>query len=90
MANSMSEQSGVIYSRRCLTPRIAWAAATDAGNRAMCAGGRTAWSEEDRDIAHDIYERLAREGGFHFDEDSNDPAGLDRLLALEARERALR
>lgn len=38
--------------------QIAWAAATDAGNRSMKAGKRKAWSIEDRNVAASTFERL--------------------------------
>jgi len=43
-----------------MTDTIARAAATDAGNRAMRAGGRTAWSVDDYDAAAAEYQRLAQ------------------------------
>jgi hypothetical protein len=45
-----------------LTPKIAraaaWAAATDAGNRSMRAGNRTAWNEDDYNAACEEFYRL--------------------------------
>lgn len=41
-----------------ITRRIAWAAATDAGNRSMRDAGRTAWSQEDYDAAVAEFYRL--------------------------------
>lgn len=40
------------------TRPLAWAAATDAGNRSMQAAGRTAWNEEDYRIARETFDRL--------------------------------
>ena len=41
-----------------MTKEIARAAAMDAGNRAMRAGGRKAWSAEDYNVACEEFERL--------------------------------
>lgn len=41
-----------------LTRDLAWAAATDAGNRRMRKAGRTAWSEEDYGVATREFDRL--------------------------------
>jgi hypothetical protein len=38
-----------------VTRTILWAQATDAGNRSMRAAGRTAWSEEDCNVACEAY-----------------------------------
>lgn len=44
--------------RLTMTREFARAAATDAGNRSMRAGGRGAWSEADYNAAVAEYERL--------------------------------
>jgi hypothetical protein len=44
--------------RMPITREIALAAATDAGDRNMQAGGRKAWSEEDFNVATDTLGRL--------------------------------
>jgi len=49
-----------------ITRELAWAAATDAGNKAMREGGRTAWSASDRERAEVLFWNLM---------------GLDRALA---------
>lgn len=41
-----------------ITRAIAWAAATDAGNRSMRKSGRKAWSKEDYSVAVAEFERL--------------------------------
>lgn len=41
-----------------LTRQIAWAAATDAGNRSMRKAGRTSWTEEDFNTAAKEFDRL--------------------------------
>jgi hypothetical protein len=41
-----------------LTRDLAWSAATDAGNRSMRAAGRTAWDENDYDVAAQEFGRL--------------------------------
>ena len=41
-----------------LTRELAWAAAMDAGNRAMRKAGRSKWSEEDFITACDEFDRL--------------------------------
>lgn len=41
-----------------LTRDIAYAAATDAGNRSMWAGGRRKWNVDDYNTAVDEFERL--------------------------------
>ncbi|MEQ1888635.1 MAG: hypothetical protein ABL951_05575 [Alphaproteobacteria bacterium] len=40
-----------------ITPDLARAAATDAANRAMRKAGRTAWSEDDYDLAQQTFLR---------------------------------
>jgi hypothetical protein len=35
--------------------KVLWAQAADAGNRSMRAAGRTAWSEEDYNVACEAY-----------------------------------
>lgn len=58
----MCAQTAKPVSRRAraivLTREIAWAASTDAGNRAMRHGGRTAWSREDYNAAVAEFDRL--------------------------------
>ena len=41
-----------------LTESLAWAAATDAGNRSMRAAGRTKWGFEDRNAAIVEFNRI--------------------------------
>jgi hypothetical protein len=41
-----------------ITRQIAWAAATDAANRSMRLDGRTAWNEDDYDVAAETFRRL--------------------------------
>lgn len=41
-----------------LTRELAWAASQDAANQTMRAGGRTAWSEEDYNVAVAEFDRL--------------------------------
>jgi hypothetical protein len=41
-----------------LTRELAYAAGMEAGNRAMRAGGRTAWSEEDKFASARQFNRL--------------------------------
>jgi hypothetical protein len=41
-----------------MTREIAQAAGWDAANRSMRAGGRTAWNEDDADIAANEFNRL--------------------------------
>jgi len=41
-----------------MTTALAWAAATDAGNRSMREAGRTAWSAEDYAAAAEELHRL--------------------------------
>lgn len=41
-----------------MTPSLAWSAATDAGDRSMRAAGRTAWDEEDWDVAAEQFAKL--------------------------------
>jgi hypothetical protein len=41
-----------------LTRKIAWATATDAGNRSMRAGEREHWNEDDYNAAVAEFERL--------------------------------
>ena len=41
-----------------LTRAIAWAASIDAGNASMRAGGRTASSDNDHNVAVDTFDRL--------------------------------
>lgn len=53
-----------------LTQEILWAAATDAGDRNMRKGGRTAWNEEDYETAVAEFYSLAELL----------PDGLKRLL----------
>jgi hypothetical protein len=43
-----------------MTVRIARAAGWDAGNRSMKAGGRTAWNEEDWNVACEVFETMMR------------------------------
>ncbi len=43
-----------------LTPAIIRTAATDAGNRSMRKGNRTAWNEDDYDAACAEFERLSQ------------------------------
>ena len=45
-----------------LTRKLAWAAATDAGNRSMRHAGRTVWDEEDFNVAAAEFDRLWPEG----------------------------
>lgn len=45
-----------------LTREIAWAAATDAGDRSMRKAGRKAWNEEDLLAAAEEFARLWPEG----------------------------
>jgi len=78
-----------MYSGRYLTPRIAWAAAMDAGNRSMRQAGRRVWNEADQQAAYQEFERLAREGGFWIDEGTNDPEALERYQTLKAIDRGL-
>lgn len=47
-----------------LTPDLIHAAATDAANRAMRAGGRDVWSVEDYDVAAELTVRLSIIHGF--------------------------
>lgn len=42
------------------TVRIARAAGWDAGNRSMKAAGRTAWNEEDWNVACEVFETMMR------------------------------
>lgn len=46
--------------RRPLSEPLARAAATDAGNRAMRAAGRTSWTVDDYNAAVRVYERATR------------------------------
>lgn len=89
MATISMFDRAALASGRHLTPRIAWAAAFDAGNRSMRIAGRAAWNEADRDAAVETYERLAHEGGFRVDEETRDPEALDRLLLLQTLDREL-
>lgn len=41
-----------------MTRALAWAAATDAGNRNMQLAGRQLWNEEDYNVAATEFERL--------------------------------
>lgn len=41
-----------------LTRELAWAASTDAGNRAMRKAGRAAWSKDDYNAAVREFDRL--------------------------------
>jgi len=41
-----------------ITAAIAYAAGADAGNRSMSKAGRSAWNDDDFDIACDEYNRL--------------------------------
>ena len=75
------------YSGCCLTPRIAHAAAWDAGNRSMRDGRRSVWNAGDYEAARETYERLAREYGFWVDEGTNDPDAYDRLIEFQSAER---
>lgn len=43
-----------------MSRQIAWAAATDAGNRSMREHGRTAWNEDDYNAAVAEFDRLCR------------------------------
>jgi len=43
-----------------MTVRIARAAGWDAGNRSMRAGGRTAWNEDDWNVACEVFETMVR------------------------------
>ena len=45
-------------SRPTMTHEIAWAAATDAGNRHMKEHGRLVWDESDKNAAVGTYNRL--------------------------------
>lgn len=41
-----------------LTRELAYAAATDVGNRSMKANNRTAWNEDDYNVAAETFQRL--------------------------------
>ena len=41
-----------------LTRELAWTASKDAANVAMRKGGRTAWSQEDFNVAREEFDRL--------------------------------
>jgi len=41
-----------------ITRELAFAASLDAGNRAMSAGQRSTWNEEDADVASRVFNRL--------------------------------
>jgi len=44
--------------RITITPQLAYASGSDAGNRSMRKGGRTRWNEEDRDEAASVTRNL--------------------------------
>ena len=44
--------------RNLMDRKLAWAAATDAGNRSARAGGRVAWNEDDKRAACAEFRRL--------------------------------
>jgi hypothetical protein len=44
--------------RVTLTPELAYASGKDAGNRSMRKAGRTAWNEEDANVAAELTNRL--------------------------------
>ena len=44
--------------RVTLTRELAWAAATDEGNRSMRKGGRSKWNEEDYNVAVETFNEL--------------------------------
>ncbi len=56
-----------------LTQDLAWAAATDAGNRSMRAAARSVWSEEDFNAAAREFNRL-----WPLENDIRDFAVVDR------------
>jgi hypothetical protein len=54
----LSKKETKTMSKPTITPDLAWRAATDAGNRAMRAAGRTHWSHDDYQTAIREFERL--------------------------------
>lgn len=65
---------------------IAWATATDAGNRSMRNGGRTAWSAEDYRAALTLYARLVPVAPSGFCELCREPAGEGSALCPACKE----